>query len=227
MFKKIILIFLFSPLFLQGQNSSIGRKTSFGLFVSPELNGMFPDPRIQHSSKARFSFTAGINLNHNITKKVSIISGLGFGIRRYDDIEDGLHFPSDLDPIRGFISTSKIVTNFSYLQTNIPILIKVDVLPRKWFICSGLETSYFFKNDSKSTIHYGDGQKEKLSILNNPAMINFAYVVSSGYIRDVSEKYSVMIQPMAKFYFKDYIIENSVLFSFGIKVSCNFINPRK
>jgi len=220
MLKKLIVILLFSPLPLKAQDIEINRKLHLGLSIIPEVNGLLVDKRLEQRAKPRIGFSAGIDVKRNLTIRHSLISGLHYGMMRYDYIQEGLIFPTDIDPLKGIISSSEIEKRFSFGQLTVPLLYKFDIYPKEIFITSGIEGSYFFKNQSKERINYGNGEKENISNQKNKSITNFAFVLSSGYNFYNSSKAIMSIEPMIKIYFKEYVVEHSGLYSFGLKFQC-------
>ena len=76
---------------------------------------------------------------------------------------------------------------------------------------------FFLKNQSKDVINYGNGDKEELSNRSNNSMINPAFVIGGGYNFNTSKKLKLSVEPALKFYFKEYLIEHSGLYCFGLK----------
>lgn len=207
---------------LHGKEKPLILKFSFGINLTPELNFLLVDSRDNQSSKTRLGASSGLNLKYKVSKNIFFQTGFGYGIKRYDYIQEGLIFPSDIDPVKGIISSSEIVTKFLFNEIQIPLLIQIDVANHKYFLSSGIALNRIFKNKSTHSIHYGNGEIEELSPTNNKAMYNSAFILSLGYNLKVSNKIKLSIEPMLKLYFKEYDIDHSQLCNFGIKTTCYF-----
>ena len=222
MFKISIFItwvLLLYPKVIFAQENKPNNKFTFDISVTPELNVLLVDERLQQRSKTRFGLSSSFNLKYRLSKNWIFRTGVGYGIKRYDYIKDDFKF-AILDPVKGFISTSEIVTKFSFAEFQLPIMFQMDIADHKYFISSGIELIRFLKNTSKSTLYHDNGDREELSDISNKAMSNFAVVLGLGYNLKIPNTFKASIEPILKLYYKEYIIEHSQLCNLGLRIRC-------
>lgn len=222
---KTILFFLsvFGSLTVFSQSDSASaRKINFGLSITPEFNNLIlGNPVGQESVKSKIGFSAGISFKFHLTNKSSFITGIGFGKKNYNHTHCGLIYGTDIDPLIGIISESKIESKVSFSELQIPLVFQYELKTNKFYIAGGLELIYRFLNNSERIIYYGNGAIAKLSNSNINGL-NFAPELSFGYKLPVSDKLSISIEPMFKYYLKEYIIIESNLYNYGLKTTLNF-----
>jgi hypothetical protein len=216
--NKLILTFLLTPLLTFAQDNSEDAKLTFGIFALPEMNGLITNNPIgTETVEAKISSSVGLNVEYHLTEKVSLRSGLGFGVKRYDHTHEGLIFNSDLNPQSGQITESRMESKVVFSELQLPLLFQYKIHPNLFFTL-GLEVNAAVFDQSERIIYYGNGDIEQLS---NQAevSINFAPMISVGYVVPNS---NLMIEPMFKYYTKSYIIAESHLFNYGVKVTYNW-----
>jgi hypothetical protein len=218
--------FAFCSLTVFSQTDSANRtsthKINIGLCITPEFNNLTVDnPVGQETVKSEIGFSVGLNLEFHIAKNASIRTGIGYGKKNYNHTQNGLIFGTDIDPHTGVVSESKIESKISFSEIQIPLLFQYELKEHKFFVAGGIEMIYPFSNNSERIIYYGNGNTEKIS---NPKTnsLNFAPVLSIGYKLPVSDKLSVSVEPMFKYYLKEYVIIASHLYNYGLKVTFNF-----
>lgn len=221
--KTLILIFaLYSLTALSQTDIAPVRKLNFGLSVIPELNQLIVgNPVGQESVKAKMGLSAGFTLEFRLSEKSFIRSGIGCGKKNYDHTHSGLIFGNDIDPQTGLISTSRVESNVSFFELQIPLIFHYYVKENTFFIGGGIEAIYPIVNNSVRTIYYGNGDVEILSNTTENG-INVAPVISFGYKQPLSDRLSLSIEPMFKYYLLEYIIGESNLYNLGLKTTLNF-----
>ena len=115
---------LLLPVLSLGQEKQENSKFDIGFYILPEINGLITgNPTGRETVSAKFGGAAGLNLAYRFTSKLSLRTGLGFGVRNYEHVHEGLIFNSDISPNDGFISESSIVSSISYSEIQLPILL--------------------------------------------------------------------------------------------------------
>ena len=221
---RLIILSVISSLTVFSQTeSSADRKVAYGLSITPEFNSLIAgNPVGQESVKSQLGFSAGFNVEFQLSKKSSIRTGIGYGLKNYEHTQSGLIFGSDINPVTGVVSESKLESKIAFSELQIPLIFKYEFKENKFFVTGGMEFIYPFANNSERVIYYGTGNTEKLSNSNNTKSVNLAPVISLGYNFTVSDKLSISIEPMFKYYLKEYIIIESNLYNYGLKTTLNF-----
>jgi len=221
--KKLIQILLLAPFTIYSQEKTTVSKTNIGFSVTPEFNSLMTGNRVeQENIKSKFGFSTALNLEFKLTPKTSIRTGVGYGKKKYDVIQSGLVFGSDINPQTGFSANeSKLESQVSFSEMQIPLIFNYELNNPEFFIAGGMEITYSFGNNSEKTIYYGSGDIEKLSSSNENGL-NFAPVLSVGYKVPVSDKASISIEPMFKYYLKEYISVYSHLYNVGLRTTFTF-----
>jgi hypothetical protein len=214
---RFLLFFALCSLTVFSQSDITNRtptpKILVGLSITPEFNNLFVgNPVGRETVKPAIGFSAGLTLEFHVAKKASI--------RTQVHTQNGLVFISDINPQTGVITESSIKSNMSFSEIQIPLLFQYELKENRFFIAGGIEFIYPFSNNSERIIYYGNGNTEKLlnSTSNN---LTIAPVLSIGYKLPVSDKLSISIEPMFKYYVKEYVITASHLYNYGLRVTLN------
>lgn len=204
-----------------GQQKTTNSKINIGLFITPEFtcltNRNFD---VQQELNSEFGISTGLNFILKLSNKLSFRTGFGYGYKNYDQLQTGLIFGSDIDPVKGVVSESKIETKGSYKELQLPILIQFD-LKKQFFISGGMEFLGLFENNSEKIIHYGNGTKE-INSHHYIDQFNVAPTLSVGYIMPITDKLNVSIEPTFKYYLIEYEMNETHLLNFGLRILANF-----
>ena len=216
---KTLLLTLFIVPFLTLSQEEQGR-ISLGAFIMPEMNGLLTRDLVgKETVDMKIGFSLGLNVEFRLTEKLAMRSGLGYGLKRYTHLAEGLFFGSDISPTGGYLSESRIESKISYSEIQFPLLLQVK-FNSGFFFAFGIELNGAFANNSKRTIYYGGGTTSELN--NQSGMkLNYAAMFSLGYTIPNS---SLSIEPMLKYYFKDYLIHESNQYNLGLRITYNFVN---
>jgi hypothetical protein len=204
------------------QSTLTVRKIQFGLSLSPEFNDLKVGNLVgQESVAPKIGVSAGLNVAFHLSHQISLRTGLGYGFKHFNHTQTGLIFGTDLNPITGVNTTSTIESKVSFSEFQIPFVFQYELKENKILIAGGLECTRPFANQSERTVYYGNGTTE---VLSNPTQneLNFAPVLSLGYLLPVTDQLSISIEPMFKYYLKTYIIAGSNLFNYGLRTTICF-----
>jgi hypothetical protein len=204
------------------QSTLTDRNIQFGFSLSPEFNNLKVGNVLgQESVAPKIGVSAGLNVAFRLSHQISLRSGLGYGFKHYNHTHAGLIFGTDLNPITGVNTTTTVESNVSFSEFQIPLVFQYELKENKIFIAGGLECTIPFANQSERTVYYGNGTTDMLA---NPTQngLNFAPVLSLGYLLPVTEQLSLSIEPMFKYYLKTYIIAGSNLFNYGLRTTIRF-----
>lgn len=219
--KKLLLIISLFPLTIFGQQKTTGSKINIGLFITPEFTCLTNNSaNVQQELTSEFGISTGLILKIKLSNKLFIRTGFGYGYKNYSNMQTGLIFGSDIDPVKGFISESKFETKINFKELQLPFSIQYD-LKKQLFIAGGIEFLYLFENNTEKILYYGNGTKETRTN-NYFEQFNLAPTLSIGYNIPISDKFNVSIEPMFKYYLIEYIINESHLFNFGLRITVNF-----
>jgi hypothetical protein len=215
--SKYIWILLFLPLLSFGQEAQKDSKFDLGFYMLPEINGLITgNPIGREATRNQFGGAAGLNVEYRLTSKISLRTGLGFGIRNYEHVHEGLIFNSDISPNEGMISESSIVSNINYSEIQLPLLFQYNI-NSNFFFTLGLELTTIFNDNSERVIFYGNGTTEEIKN-NNIFQSNVGPLLSIGYQIPNS---NFLIEPLLKYYLRDQIIVSSNQYNYGLKITYN------
>jgi hypothetical protein len=206
----------------EGSGGASNHKRNIGLFIAPDYNSLIMgNPIGQEKVKPEIGFSAGFEFEVRLSEKTTFRTGIGYGKKSYHHTQSGMIFGTDIDPVLGVISESKIESDISFSEIQIPLLLKQKMSNPRFFFAGGLEITYPFSNHSEQMIYYGNGTQEKMSN-SKDQFFNFAPVLSFGYSLPVSNKSSISIEPMFKYYVKEYLVLESRLCNYGLRVTFDF-----
>jgi hypothetical protein len=204
------------------QSTLSDRKIQFGFSLSPEFNDLKVSKLVgQESVAPKIGVSAGLNVAFRLSNQISLRTGLGYGFKHYNHTHAGLIFGTDLNPITGVNTTTTVESNVSFSEFQIPLVFQYELKENKIIIAGGMEITKPFANQSERTVYYGNGTTDMLA---NPTEngLNFAPVLSLGYLLPVTDQLSISIEPMFKYYLKTYIIAGSNLFNYGLRTTIRF-----
>jgi|LauGreDrversion4_2_1035121.scaffolds.fasta_scaffold286393_2 hypothetical protein len=204
------------------QSTLSDRNIQFGFSLSPEFNDLKVSNLVgQESVAPKMGLSAGLNVAFHLSNKISLRTGLGYGFKHYNHTHAGLIFGTDLNPQTGVNTTSTIESKIAFSELQFPLVFQYELKENKIFIAGGIEITKPFANQSERTVYYGNGTTD---VLSNPTQngLNFAPVLSLGYLLPVTDQLSISIEPMFKYYLNTYIISGSNLFYYGLRTSIHF-----
>jgi hypothetical protein len=204
------------------QSTLSDRKIQFGFSLTPEFNDLKVSNLVgQESVAPKMGLSAGLNVAFHLSNKFSLRTGLGYGFKHYNHTHAGLIFGTDLNPQTGVNTTSTIESKIAFSELQFPLVFQYELKENKIFIAGGIEITKPFANQSERTVYYGN---DTTDILSNPTQngLNFAPVLSLGYLLPVTDQLSISIEPMFKYYLNTYIIAGSNLFNYGLSTTIHF-----
>lgn len=218
----LIILSLCFSLTVFAQSTLSDRKIQFGFSLSPEFNDLKVSNVLgQESVAPKIGLSAGLNVAFHLSNKISLRTGFGYGFKHYNHTHAGLIFGTDLNPITGVNTTTTVESKIAFSELQFPLVLQYELKENKIFIAGGMEITQPFANQSERTVYYGNGTIE---VLSNPSQneLNFAPVLSLGYLIPVTDQLCISIEPMFKYYLKTYIISGSNLFNYGLRTSIHF-----
>lgn len=235
---KLITLLILSHTAIAFSQSDITKinstKVKIGLYILPEMNTLNFQEEAQEqignqldiymqNSKSKIGISAGVNFEYHLTKKTSVRTGLGFGQKNYSHTKFGqpLGYSFTYSPRWGYPYGYTIESNVKFSEFQVPFIFQHEIIENRFFIAAGIEINYQFSNNSLRIIYDPLGNTQKMVNLNEN-VLNFAPTLSIGYKVNVSDKLSISIEPMLKYYLKEYIIINSHLYNYGLKTTFNF-----
>jgi hypothetical protein len=204
------------------QSNLSDRKIQFGFSLTPEFNDLKVSNLLgQESVAPRIGVSAGLNVAFHLSNKISLRTGLGYGFKRYNHTHAGLIFGTDLNPTTGVNTTTTVESKITFSEFQIPLVFQYELKENRFFIAGGMEITKPFANQSERIVYYGNGTTD---FLPNPTQngLNFAPVLSLGYLLPVTDQLCISIEPMFKYYLKTYIVAGSNLFNYGLKTTIHF-----
>ncbi len=107
-------------------------------------------------------------------------------------------------------------SDMTYSELQLPLLFQYNIKPNVFFTV-GMELNASFADNSERTIYYGNGEIEQLK---NPTgtTLNYTPMISIGFNVPNS---SFIIEPVFKYYIKEYVIPMSNHYNYGLKITYN------
>ena len=204
------------------QSNLSDRKIYYGFSLCPELNYLKMGNLVgQESVAPRIGVSAALNVAFHFSNKISLRTGLGYGFKNYNHTHAGLIFGTDLNPTTGVNTTTTVESKITFSEFQIPLVFQYELKENRFFIAGGMEITKPFANQSERIVYYGNGTTD---FLPNPTQndLNFAPVLSLGYLLPVTDQLCISIEPMFKYYLKTYIVAGSNLFNYGLKTTIHF-----
>lgn len=204
------------------QSTLSDRKIQFGFSLTPEFNNLkLSNVLGQESVSPKMGLSAGLNVAFHLSNKISLRTGLGYGFKNYNHTHAGLIFGTDLNPTTGVNTTTTVESKISFRELQIPLVFQYELKENKFSVSVGMEITKPFANQSERIVYYGNGTTD---ILPNPTQngLNFAPVLSLGYLHPVTDQLCISIEPMIKYYLKTYIVAGSNLVNYGLRTSIHF-----
>jgi len=200
-------------------NYSDRRLIAYSFITQDEIN------RLDSLEGGRFSYSGGI-LAEWRTEKVGFQTGLNFMNTGYRTIRETL-LPGDPDEGQG-TERSFLFRNFN-IEVPAELHFYQEVSPGNEFIFTlGGALSYNIANSSFKILH-SDGNSERIDVADEEQEfrpLNIAFVTAVGWETDISETFSLVIQPTFEFWMRGIFTTtsdlNRNLYNLGVKVNLKF-----
>ena len=220
--KTLAFIFCLLPLFLTAQVPNIKSKTVRSIYLMPDLMSLnYTMPERQQGWAPKAGIGVGAQVKLKIANNFFLRTGLGYGLKGYRNMETGLRFGTDIDPVKGFISESKIETKGVYHELQLPLALHCDIDEEKFFMVFGLDLVAQLSHTTKRQILYGNGTMEYYSF-ENKSQFNMVPTISMGYAIPINDHYSLSIAPTFRYYVKEWILLDTRLYNYGIKLLLDY-----
>ncbi len=183
------------------------------------LNYTMPDRQQAWAPKAGFS--VGVQVKLKVANNFFLRTGLGYGLKGYRNMETGLRFGSTINPMTWVVSESKIETKGVFHELQLPLAFQYDIKEEKFFIACGVDLVGQIGHTTKTQYLYGDGTKD-FSSFENKSQLNIAPNLSMGYAMPLNQHYTLSIAPTFSYYVKEWILHDSQMFNYGIKLLLDY-----
>lgn len=224
MMLKNLIIFLFLPILVSAQEEVKSSKFDIGIFVLPEISSLIKLKNVANiNTTPQLGISLGVNLNFQFTKTSSFRTGLGIGFKNFKQTRTGLIFNSDIDPILGVISESKMDVNYALREFQLPLIFQYK-FSENFFFTAGCELNYTFRLKTSHKIFYGNGEEETSTHTTNKSInpFNVSPMLSFGYIIPFENQSDILLEPMFKIYAIDFEHADSRMYNAGLKLTYNF-----
>ena len=206
--KKLILLFLFLPLFSLGQNQTNVKETKFavGLCFSPEyfntvfytnLDG-FIDNIDDTNNVSKLGFSAGISVLYKLNDKFTIESGLSYYQSGWEDWEAIFRLFRPLEPGDPMYTYSALYYKYKFISLPLKMNYFFINSKLKLFASAGIVVNYlsetnvhayeFYTNDLIIEIYY----KMSKEYFNS---FNFQFIAGFGADYDLNKHFKLRIEP--------------------------------
>lgn len=215
--KKLLTILLFLPFGLLAQEE-LKSSLKIGLTVSPEINGLrVSSPLVGDiETEVKFGFSTFVSLFYAFNNHVGLRTGLGYGKRNDYHEHSGLIFQQDIDPVVGIISESRVESQVLINEFQLPIILQLSPGSSNLFFSVGFELAYQQGKNSEQTVYYGNGTIGPLGPPRDPIW-NFSSTFGVGWQFPIADKWHLTLEPVVKYYFKEYVVVSSNMYSIGFR----------
>lgn len=218
------ILFIISPV-LFAQEESQESRFNAGVSIRTNYNGLtfIPSGIGERTPDLNLGYGILINLNYSITDFFRLTTGIGYGRKNLSYEHTGLILPSDIDPMTGILSESRLEYGVPVNEIQIPLIMQTKPNSIGFFSFAGLEFAYQIagKNDER-IIHYGNGETERLT---SPidSDFNYSLVAGFGFRLPFIKKMECSVAPFVQYYAREgVIISESHQYSFGLNLIGNF-----
>ena len=227
----VIILLLPLTLFCETTDSSKVSKLEIGITYSPDYcyRKLKPDAGSKWIADIRdtieigkLGYTTGLNVVYNISKKISIGTGILFSDKGEKTKKTFLG---------NSLSGSLPINNkfiYHYLYIDIPVKANYTILNGKFklFLTAGISTNIFLGQKTTSILYYGnrDSEKRKTNVSSDFSKINFAYIVGFGIDYPVTDKLNFKLEPLFRHSINSVIKApiKSYLYSTGVNIGIYF-----
>lgn len=205
----LFLLILLIPFIAVSQDSDKNRKFSVGLNFSPDycyrtlktdISYLLFEPEYRDNQEyPKFGYTAGVNGNYILNKKISFESGFYFSdkgetIKLYGTQLIGT--PRDPNGFQNYF----ITINNKYYYLDIPFKVNIYLATKntKFYISGGLSTNILLAHfyTMKSQIENNQQKTSTKKIEKEFYPINFAVTGGFGFSYDLNERYILRFEPV-------------------------------
>ena len=203
--KKLILLFLFLPLFSVGQNQTNVKETKFavGLCFSPEyfntvynsVEGFLENNDYDTNNVSSFGFSAGISALYKLNDKFTVESGLSYYQTGWDAFKLKFFYLEPGDPIY-----PNTVSYYKYKFISLPLKMNYFFIngKLKLFASAGIVVNYL----SETNVHAYDLYKNDIIIERNNKLskeyynnFHFQIIAGFGADYDLNKHFKLRIEP--------------------------------
>lgn len=193
--KLAIVVFtIFIVLFGQGFGQ---KKLDFGLMVGPEFNPWYYTKKISSdvSGTPKLGFVVDGHLQWNLSAKLSIDFGVGYGLKRFRLMQNDLTFSSDMNP-DGTFEKSTSETTVSSHTFQAPILLKYyfGESEMRFFAGLGINSMFQFRQKGNTLITRPDGATETYEWQNRVRLYDLSPQASFGFTKPLDERHVLNVE---------------------------------
>lgn len=181
----------------------------------------YTDPKHNEAWAPKAGIGLGVQLKLAINKHLFLRVGAGYGLKGYRNREVGLRLGSNINPTVGFVTESKIDTKGVFHEFQLPLAFQYDFKADNLFIAIGADLVGQQGHTTKRQILYGDGTFDQ-STFENKSQWNTVPTISMGYTFPVNEHYDLSIAPSIRIYGKEWILQDTKLYNYGIKLLLDY-----
>ncbi|MFT5823705.1 MAG: hypothetical protein ACI8ZM_004967 [Crocinitomix sp.] len=212
--KKLIVLLFLAPISLVAQQNTA--EWHLGISTRLEVSAMNIH-NINESSEAQYGFTSGLTIGYNLSPRLTLLTGISYGIKNISHTQGGLTFGSDIDPTYGFTGSSDLITEIQLGDIEIPLQMKYFLF-KQFYVRTGLGINFLNERSVQRTLMYTDGTNTTLT--SNPdSYLNSSATLGFGYMQPIGEKFNFNIEPFIKYYFRENTIPVTHLYNIGVNAS--------
>lgn len=209
------------PLMINAQVPKVKSKLERSIYLMPGLMTLnYKDPRRQEAWAPKAGIDIGVQVKLKVANNFFIRTGLGYGLKGYRNMEI-TRFATDIDPVRGFISESKIETKGVFHEFQLPLALHCDIEEEKFFMVFGVDFVTQLSHTTKRQIFFGDGSKDQINF-ENKSQFNIVPTISMGYTIPINNHYALSIAPTFRYYIKEWIFQDTQMINYGLKLLLDY-----
>ncbi len=220
--KIVVFVFCLLPFLINAQVPIVRSKTVRSIYVMPDFTSLnYTDPKHQEAWMPKAGIAVGVQLKLKVNNSFFLRVGAGYGLKGYRNMEVGLRLGSNVNPMTGYITESKIETKGEFHEFQLPLAFQYDFNGEDFFIAVGADLVGQVGHTTKRQVFYGDGTSDIISY-ENKSQWNTVPTISIGYTFPINYHYNLSIAPTFRIYGNEWILKDSRLYSYGIKFLLDF-----
>jgi len=220
--RNFIVACCFLPILLNAQVPKVKSKPVRSIYLLPNLMSLnYTMTDIQQAWAPKAGISVGLQVKLKIVNDFFLRTGLGYGFKGYRNMETGLRFGSTINPMTWVVSESKIETKGVFHELQLPLALQYDFKEDRFFIAVGADFVAQMGHTAKTQYLYGDGTKD-FSSFENKSQLNIASTLSMGYAMPLNQHYTLSIAPTFSYYVKEWILHDSQMYNYGIKLLLDY-----
>ena len=198
------------------------------------FNSFITDFR-NNDEKAKYSYTAGLNIYYKISKCTGFEAGVQYSNKGYQSKTDDLTFGDLIDPRYGFVyatiqgpvpTTARFIENYNYLDIPLRAIFSLGKKKLSFVASIGITANILLKATETVILEYENAasKRERNAQSYNFKKINLSPTISLGADYKISKRLNLRAEPTFRYGILTIIDApiSEYLWNGGINISCYY-----